>query len=61
VRESFLEDINNMLNAGEVPNLMETEDMERLLNLTRPLAKAAGKVTLTRTRTLNPTLTLTLP
>jgi dynein heavy chain len=43
VKESFLEDINNMLNAGEVPNLMETEDMERLLNLTRPLAKAAGK------------------
>ena len=43
MRESFLEDINNMLNAGEVPNLMETEDMERLLNLTRPLAKAAGK------------------
>merc|ERR1712185_32820 len=43
VKEGFLEDINNVLNAGEVPNLMETEDMERLLNLTRPLAKAAGK------------------
>jgi len=43
VKESFLEDISNILNSGEVPNLMETEDMERLLNIARPLAKAAGK------------------
>ena len=43
VKESFLEDINNILNSGEVPNLMETEDMERILTAVRPLAKAAGK------------------
>ena len=42
VKESFLEDINNILNSGEVPNMMETEDMERILAV-RPLAKAAGK------------------
>ena len=43
VEESFLEDINNILNSGEVPNRMETEDMERILAAVRPLAKAAGK------------------
>ena len=43
VKESFLEDINNILNPGEVPNMMETEDMERILAAVRPLAKAAGK------------------
>jgi dynein heavy chain len=26
-KESFLEDINNILNNGDVPNLFETEDM----------------------------------
>jgi len=43
VKESMLEDINNILNSGEVPNLFETEDMERIMNSVRPLAKAAGK------------------
>lgn len=27
VRESFLEDVNNMLNNGEIPNLFEKEHM----------------------------------
>ena len=35
--------VNNILNAGEVPNLMETEDMEKILQKVRPLAKEAGK------------------
>ena len=39
----MLEDVNNILNSGEVPNLMETEDMERILTAVRPLAKEAGK------------------
>ena len=43
VRESFLEDINNILNAGEVPNLMAPEDIEEIINDVRPLAKEAGK------------------
>ena len=32
LRESFLEDINNILNTGEVPNLMQPEDKERVQN-----------------------------
>ncbi|CAJ1350985.1 unnamed protein product [Effrenium voratum] len=44
VKESFLEDINNILNTGEVPNLFLAEEMEQVIGLARPLAKAAGKV-----------------
>merc|ERR1719313_1462317 len=43
IKESMVEDVNNILNSGEVPNLMETEDMERILTAVRPLAKEAGK------------------
>ena len=42
VVESFLEDINNILNSGEVPNLFEPEEVERFIGPVRPLAKAAG-------------------
>ncbi|CAK85038.1 unnamed protein product (macronuclear) [Paramecium tetraurelia] len=42
VRESFLEDINNVLNTGEVPNLWATEDIEEIINDVRPLAKEQG-------------------
>ena len=42
VVEEFLEDINNMLNSGEVPNLFEAEDYEKIINATRPLAKEVG-------------------
>jgi dynein heavy chain len=31
VSESFLEDLNNMLNTGEIPNLMAPEDKEMIL------------------------------
>lgn len=40
--EEFLEDINNILNSGEVPNLLESEDIERLVTACRPDAKHAG-------------------
>eukprot|EP01031_Cornospumella_fuschlensis_P045467 gene45467-55641_t len=43
VTETFLEDINNILNSGEVPNLYEADEIERIVALVRPLAKAAGK------------------
>jgi dynein heavy chain len=44
VTETFLEDINNILNSGEVPNLFETDELERIVGAVRPLAKAAGKI-----------------
>lgn len=40
--EEFLEDINNMLNSGEVPNLFEKDELEQVLAATRPRAKEAG-------------------
>jgi dynein heavy chain len=43
VEESFLEDVNNILNSGEVPNLFAPDEMEGILGKVRPLAKAAGK------------------
>ena len=32
VKESFVEDVNNLLNAGEVPNMMAEEDMAYILS-----------------------------
>ncbi|XP_066905836.1 dynein axonemal heavy chain 6 isoform X2 [Halyomorpha halys] len=42
VVEEFLEDINNILNSGEVPNLFEGDDLEKCIIACRPYAKAAG-------------------
>jgi dynein heavy chain, axonemal len=44
VTESFLEDINNILNSGEVPNLYANDELEKIVGLVRPLAKKAGKL-----------------
>ena len=44
VTETFLEDINNILNSGEVPNLYEADELEKIVSMVRPLAKAAGKL-----------------
>ncbi|CAM9936766.1 unnamed protein product [Ectocarpus sp. 6 AP-2014] len=44
VEESFLEDLNNVLGSGEVPNLYAADEMEKIVSLVRPLAKAAGKL-----------------
>ena len=44
VTETFLEDINNVLNSGEVPNLYENDELEKIVGMVRPLAKAAGKI-----------------
>ena len=30
IEENFLEDLNNLLNTGEIPNLYKKEDMENL-------------------------------
>eukprot|EP00961_Rhodomonas_salina_P112184 1510010-Rhodomonas_salina.1 len=44
ITESFLEDINNILNAGEVPDLFAVDELAKIIDLVRPLAKAAGKL-----------------
>jgi dynein heavy chain, axonemal len=42
VWEGMLEDINNLLNAGEVPNLMKPDDGEEIAAALRPLLVAEG-------------------
>jgi len=44
VKDSFLEDINNILNTGEVPNLFEIAELEGIRSDVRPLAKEAKKI-----------------
>eukprot|EP00762_Andalucia_godoyi_P001076 ANDGO_01965.mRNA.1 Dynein-1-beta heavy chain len=42
VEESFLEDVNNILNSGEVPNLFPADEKEKIINDTRAAARDAG-------------------
>jgi len=42
VEESFLEDINNVLNSGEIPNLFPQDEMDRILNDMIPILKDMG-------------------
>jgi len=42
VVEEFLEDINNMLNSGEVPNLFPADEYEQIIAAVRPKAKDHG-------------------
>ncbi|CAM9220423.1 unnamed protein product [Chrysoparadoxa australica] len=44
VEEGFLEDINNILNSGDVPNLFAPDELEKIVSMVRPLAKDAGKM-----------------
>jgi dynein heavy chain len=44
VKESFLEDLNNILNTGEVPNLMGPEDFEEIMNDIRNMKKDVPKI-----------------
>ncbi|KAI8925763.1 dynein heavy chain and region D6 of dynein motor-domain-containing protein [Entophlyctis helioformis] len=41
-KETFLEDINSILNSGEVPNLFETDEREKILGDLRPMAREKG-------------------
>jgi dynein heavy chain len=43
INETFIEDINNILNAGEVPNLFPNDEMDRIVNDLRPVAKEQGR------------------
>ncbi|KAK3272243.1 hypothetical protein CYMTET_19451 [Cymbomonas tetramitiformis] len=40
--EVFVEDINNILNSGEVPNLFPHDEKSQVIELVRPKAKKAG-------------------
>lgn len=42
ISESCLEDINNILNGGDVPNIYNNEENDRILNVMRPLALEQG-------------------
>ncbi len=44
ISESCLEDINNILNSGEVPNMFEPSELEGIVGKVRPLCKQAGIV-----------------
>ncbi|KAI9363382.1 dynein heavy chain and region D6 of dynein motor-domain-containing protein [Zopfochytrium polystomum] len=41
-QETFLEDINSILNSGDVPNLFETDEREKILGDVRPIAREKG-------------------
>jgi dynein heavy chain len=41
--EAFLEDINNILNTGEVPNIFTAEDKAEIIDLVRNPAKEEGR------------------
>ena len=38
-----IQDINNVLNSGEVPNLMRPEDLEEISGIIRPVLQAQGR------------------
>ena len=40
--EVFLEDINNILNSGDVPNIYPPEDLDKILNEMKPVVQDAG-------------------
>lgn len=42
--ESFLEDINNILNSGEVPNIYAADEKQEILEMVRSDARSSGKV-----------------
>jgi len=44
INETFLEDINNLLNTGEIPNLITNEDRDRLQNELREVITDQKKV-----------------
>ena len=40
--ESFLEDINNILNSGDVPNIYPFEDLDEIYNAMKPVVQDSG-------------------
>eukprot|EP00744_Colponema_vietnamica_P002637 GILI01004106.1.p1 GENE.GILI01004106.1~~GILI01004106.1.p1 ORF type:complete len:1989 (+),score=654.53 GILI01004106.1:157-5967(+) len=44
IDETFLEDVNNILNAGEVPNLFPSDEVDKIVEDLRPVAKEKGVI-----------------
>lgn len=44
ISESFIEDINNLLNTGEIPNLLLPEDKDKIINGVRPVVIEMKKI-----------------
>jgi dynein heavy chain len=42
VDERFLEDVNNLLNSGEIPNLFEADERQRISDAVTPVVVASG-------------------
>lgn len=40
---AMYQDINSILNSGEVPNLMRPEDLEEISGIIRPILQAQGR------------------
>jgi dynein heavy chain len=43
VKESFLEDINNLLNSGEIPNLFPQDEKASICDEIRPAAEKVNQ------------------
>ncbi|KAM4652007.1 dynein axonemal heavy chain 1 [Discoglossus pictus] len=41
--EAFLEDINNILNSGDVPNLYGAEELDQIVNVMKPIVQDMGQ------------------
>ncbi|NWQ64257.1 DYH1 protein, partial [Neopipo cinnamomea] len=41
--ESFLEDINNLLNSGDVPNIYNPDDQEQIMTAMKPVVRDLGQ------------------
>ncbi|XP_037242845.1 dynein heavy chain 1, axonemal [Falco rusticolus] len=41
--ESFLEDINNLLNSGDVPNIYDPDDQEQIMTAMKPIVRDLGQ------------------
>ncbi|XP_038005283.1 dynein heavy chain 1, axonemal [Motacilla alba alba] len=41
--ESFLEDINNLLNSGDIPNIYSPEDQDKILTAMKPIVRDLGQ------------------
>lgn len=44
VDEGFVEDLNNLLNSGEIPNLFPQDELDKIIADMRPVVKELGRV-----------------